>query len=102
MPKGERRGEEAPSLDWRRIEIMDEAMAEVLRRKTPAERLQIGFGLWRSARKLLRGSWRRCIRSGIPNGLSAKSPGGSRMELYECPAQVAAKSVRPRSSHSPG
>ena len=55
MTKGERRGEEAPSLDWRRIEIMDEAMAEVLRRKTPAERLQIGFGLWRSARKLLRG-----------------------------------------------
>ncbi|GIW54973.1 MAG: hypothetical protein KatS3mg082_1377 [Nitrospiraceae bacterium] len=55
MTKGERRGEEAPSLDWRRIEFMDEAMAEVLRRKTPAERLQIGFGLWRSARKLFRG-----------------------------------------------
>ncbi|CAI4032159.1 hypothetical protein DNFV4_02587 [Nitrospira tepida] len=39
----------------RRIEVVDEAMAEVLRRKTPAERLAIGFGLWRSARKLLRG-----------------------------------------------
>ncbi len=46
---------EAPVMDWRRIEVMDEAMAEVLRRKTPAERLAIGFGLWRSARKLLRG-----------------------------------------------
>jgi hypothetical protein len=41
--------------DWRRIEVMDEAMAEVLRGKTPAERLAIGFGLWRSARKMLRG-----------------------------------------------
>ncbi|MDE3019898.1 MAG: hypothetical protein KGO52_16575 [Nitrospirota bacterium] len=42
-------------LDPRRIEVLDEAMAEVLRRKTPAERLAIGFGLWRSARKMLRG-----------------------------------------------
>jgi len=42
-------------VDWRRIEVLDEAMAGVLRRKTPAERLAIGFGLWRSARTLLRG-----------------------------------------------
>jgi hypothetical protein len=42
-------------LDPRRIEVMDEAMAEILRRKTPAERLAIGFGLWRSAQKILRG-----------------------------------------------
>lgn len=33
-----------------RIEMMDDAMAEVLRRKTPAERLAIGLGLWRLAR----------------------------------------------------
>jgi hypothetical protein len=42
-------------LDPRRIEVLDDAMVVVLRRKTPAERLAIGFGLWRSARKLLRG-----------------------------------------------
>jgi hypothetical protein len=42
-------------LDPRQIEVMDEAMAEILRRKTPAERLAIGFGLWRSAQKILRG-----------------------------------------------
>ena len=42
------------NLDWRRIEVVDEVMAEVLRRKTPAERIAIGFGLWRSARKMLR------------------------------------------------
>ena len=43
------------SSDMQRIEVLDDAMAEVLRRKTPAERLAIGFGLWRSARTLLRG-----------------------------------------------
>ena len=40
--------------DWRRIEVMDDAMAEVLRRKTRAERIAIGFGLWCSAQKILR------------------------------------------------
>ena len=33
-------------LDRGQIEVMDETMAAVLRGKTPAERLQIGFGLW--------------------------------------------------------
>ena len=42
-------------MDWRRIEVMDEAMAQVLRQKTPAERIAIGFGLWRSAQMLLHG-----------------------------------------------
>lgn len=55
MVQREGPGATTPGLDWRRIEVLDEAMAEVLRRKTPAERLQIGFGLWRSAQKLLRG-----------------------------------------------
>ena len=32
---------------------MDETMAEVLRRKTPAERIGIGFALWSSARRML-------------------------------------------------
>lgn len=49
------KGKENKALDPRRIEVMDDAMAEILRRKTPAERLAIGFGLWRSAQKLLRG-----------------------------------------------
>lgn len=39
--------------DWRRIEVIDDVMTEILRRKTPAERIAIGFGLWRSAQKLL-------------------------------------------------
>ena len=38
------------------IEVMDDAMAEILRKKTPAERLAIAFGLWRSARIILSGS----------------------------------------------
>src|SRR5262249_5994135 len=37
-----------------RIEMMDDATAEVLSRKTPAERLAIGHGLWRSASDNLR------------------------------------------------
>ena len=28
-------------------------MAAIYRRKTPTERLQIGFGMWRAARKLV-------------------------------------------------
>jgi hypothetical protein len=36
-----------------RFEVVDEEMAKVLRAKTPAERLAIGFGLWRSARVML-------------------------------------------------
>ena len=40
-------------LPCRRIESVDEAMAEIYREKTPAERLQIAFGLWRSAKILL-------------------------------------------------
>mgnify|MGYP000866532021 CR=1 FL=1 len=35
------------------IEVVDDAMAEVLRQKTPAERLGIAFGLWRSTRRML-------------------------------------------------
>lgn len=41
-------------LDPGQIEVVDEAMAEILRRKTPAERIRIGFMLWTSARNMLR------------------------------------------------
>ena len=40
-------------LDHDQIEVMDEVMAAVLRAKTPAERLQIGFGFWTSAQQML-------------------------------------------------
>ena len=33
-----------------RLEILDDAMVDVLKKKSPHERLQIAFGLWRSAR----------------------------------------------------
>ncbi|HEV8059699.1 MAG TPA: hypothetical protein VGP68_07490 [Gemmataceae bacterium] len=35
-------------------EIVSEEMAAILRAKTPAERLQIGFSLWSFAQKLIR------------------------------------------------
>jgi hypothetical protein len=41
-----------------RFEIMDDQMAEVLRQKTPAERLAISHGMWRFARDLLRSALR--------------------------------------------
>ncbi len=40
-------------LDPRQVEVLDEAMAEVLRQKRPQDRLQIGFNLWISAHKML-------------------------------------------------
>ena len=40
-------------LEPGRIEMVDDVMAEILRKKTPAERIQIGFNLWTSARKML-------------------------------------------------
>ena len=44
---------EALRLDRGQIEVVDDEMAEVLRRKTPAERIRIGFSLWTSARNML-------------------------------------------------
>ena len=35
------------------IEVMDDDMAEILKKKTPAERLGIAFALWTSARDML-------------------------------------------------
>ena len=40
-------------IDPRQIEVVDDAMADVLRRKTGQERLKIAFGLWSSARRML-------------------------------------------------
>lgn len=36
-----------------RLDIIDNAMASVLREKTEAERLAIAHGMWRSARTML-------------------------------------------------
>jgi len=41
-------------LDAGQIEVIDDIMAEVLRHKTPAERLRIGFNLWESASRMLK------------------------------------------------
>lgn len=39
-------------------EILDDRMVEILRRKTPAERLEMTFAMWRFAQDLVRGSIR--------------------------------------------
>jgi hypothetical protein len=40
-------------LDAGQIEILDDAMADVLRKKRPAERIRIGFDIWTSAHGML-------------------------------------------------
>jgi len=40
-----------PTTPW--FEMIDDAMAAVLRTKTPAERLAISNGMWRSARQMI-------------------------------------------------
>ena len=40
-------------IDPRRIEVLDDAMAQVLRSMTGAQRLEIAFGMFASARKML-------------------------------------------------
>ena len=41
-------------LDRGQIEVVDDRMAEVLCRKSPQERLEIGFRMWESAREMIR------------------------------------------------
>jgi hypothetical protein len=40
-------------LDRGQIEVVDDEMAEVLRHKSPAERVGIGFAIWTSAHNML-------------------------------------------------
>lgn len=40
----------------KQIEMMDDAMAEIIGRKTPAERLAIAHSMWRMARDAMRAS----------------------------------------------
>lgn len=40
-------------LDREQIEVIDDVVAEILRQKTPAERIKIGFDMWTSAHAML-------------------------------------------------
>lgn len=46
-----------------KFEMMDDAMADILRQKTEAERLRIAGRMWQSARVMLRGA----IRTEFPD-----------------------------------
>ena len=43
----------ADTIDPCRFDVIDDRMAEVLRAKTPAERLAIAHGMWSHARRML-------------------------------------------------
>ena len=45
--------------DSRQIEVVDDAVAEILAKKAPAERLKIAFGIWHSTVILLS----NCLKS---------------------------------------
>jgi hypothetical protein len=40
-------------MELSRIEMVDDLMAQILRKKSPAERIEIGFKIWSAARKML-------------------------------------------------
>jgi choline kinase len=40
-------------LDAGQIEVVDDAMVEILKRKKPCERIQIGFTMWESSHTML-------------------------------------------------
>ena len=46
-------------LDPKRYEIMDDQMAEIMRSKTPDEKLAMLDGMWRMARGLIRDKLRQ-------------------------------------------
>lgn len=48
-----REGNKMLRLDAGQIEVVDDAVAEILRNKTSEERLKIASGMWRSARNQL-------------------------------------------------
>jgi hypothetical protein len=41
------------AIDWRRIEVLDEATLDIFRRKTPAERLAIANDANQAARRMI-------------------------------------------------
>lgn len=46
---------DSQSLNFAEENCLSDEMAEVLRQKTDAERLQIGFEMWRAADRMIRG-----------------------------------------------
>ena len=46
-------------IDWRRIEVVDDDMADILRKKTPAQRIAMVGAAHRTARLIIEASVRR-------------------------------------------
>ena len=62
-------------LDGGQIEVLDEALADVLRRKTPAEKIQMIAAAHRTARQLVRAASGTSTRTGTTHALKPKSCG---------------------------
>ena len=66
-----------------RFEIIDDVMVDVLKKKLPHERLQIAFGLWRSARFQLQNQLHSLHPEWDEDRLNSEIVRGCRMEQHE-------------------
>ena len=64
----------------KRIEMVDDAMAEVLRSKSPTERIAIAHGMWNHASRMISQVLRKEHQIGPIPRLRKRSHGGSPME----------------------
>jgi len=70
-------------LDPGQIEVVDDAMAEALRRKEPWERIAIGFSLWRSARDMVAAHLSASHPKWREEPVRREVAGGCRMEPHD-------------------
>jgi hypothetical protein len=76
-------------LDPARFEMIDDQMAEILRAKTPLERLKMAESMQRMARGLIRDKLASTISIGLPSTSSTRSRRESRMEHVDLLRNVA-------------
>jgi hypothetical protein len=71
----------------RAIEIIDYQVAEILRRNTPAERLAIADGIWRSAREMIRDV---TTKTNISFSISPSAENGAGRRVFMTPSSPSA------------
>ena len=69
-------------------DAVDDVMAMILRSKTPAERLEIAFGMWRYARDTILRIVQAEHPEWLPAECSAKPRGGCCMECRNRPPKI--------------
>jgi len=70
-------------FDKGQIDVVDDAMTEVLRRKTPAERIRIGFSLLTSAYNMLVCHLKKLTQNGALRSSGRRLSGDFPMGLFD-------------------